>query len=106
MYGKVAGPADEGQTEVFRRLHDRYDMDAHGHQGGQQTTALTDDFMDGYAIVGALGYCADRLEELAALGVRKFGVIGADFVSRTPEAARFTDDVLPRLRGMRDRLGK
>ena len=59
--------------------------------------------LDGYAIVGAPGYCADRLTELSELGVTKFGVIGADFVSRTPGAraatARFTDDVLPRLRG-------
>ena len=103
MYGEVAGPADEGQTEVFQRLHDRYDMNAHGYQGGQQTTTLTDDFMDGYAIVGKPGYCADRLAELSELGVTKFGVIGADFVSRTPEAqaatARFTEHVLPRLRG-------
>ena len=35
MYGEVAGPADERQTEVFQRLHDRYDVNAHGHQGGQ-----------------------------------------------------------------------
>ena len=152
MYGQVSGPADERQTDVFHRLHDHYDMNAHGQQGGQQTTTLTDDFIDRYAIVGAPGYCADRLAELdglkwipfetqnfskhrptsnlghkpkaklqgfcraeaiqnqnswfhlgSTLGVTKFGVIGPNFVTRTAEAqtaaARFTDDVLPRLRG-------
>ncbi len=46
------GPADEHQAAVFHDLHDRYDMNAHGREGGRQTTALTDEFIDGYAIVG------------------------------------------------------
>ena len=102
MYGEVSGPVDDSQAEVFRRLHDRYDMNAHGMQGGQQVTALTDDFMDGYAIVGPPGYCADRLTELQELGVTKFGIAGPNFVTPTPEAeaaaARFTGEVLPLLR--------
>ncbi|MCY4559983.1 MAG: LLM class flavin-dependent oxidoreductase [Chloroflexi bacterium] len=102
MYGEVAGPTDEGQAEVFRELHNRYDMNLHGQEGGQQTTALTDDFMDGYAIVGAPGYCADRLTELEELGVSKFGIVGPDFATNSAvaevAAARFTDDVLPLLR--------
>jgi 5,10-methylenetetrahydromethanopterin reductase len=102
MYGQVAGPTDKGQMEVFRRLHDRYDMDAHGHQDGSQTTALTDKFMDSYAIVGPPGYCAERLSELADLGISKFGVVGPDFIATSEEAQsvawRFADDVLPLLR--------
>ena len=102
MYGEVAGPTDEEQAGVFRELHSRYDMNLHGQEGGQQTTALTDDFMDGYAIVGAPGYCADRLTELAELGVTKFGVIGPNFARSNSVAAaaasRFTDDVLPLLK--------
>ena len=103
MYGKVAGPADERQTEVFQRLHDLYDLNAHGKQGGQQTAALTDDFIDSYAIIGAPGYCADRLAQLGELGVSKFAVIGPNMVTPTAAAqaaaARFTESVLPRLRG-------
>ena len=102
MYGEVAGPTDEEQAGVFRELHRDYDMNAHGQRGGQQVTALTDDFMDGYAIVGSPGYCADRLIELGELGVTKFGIVGPDFATRNPEAqraaARFTSDVLPLLR--------
>ena len=65
-------------------------------------TALTDEFMDGYAIVGSPEYCADKLTELRELGVTKFGIVGPNFVTPTPEAeaaaARFTSDVLPLLR--------
>ena len=46
MYGEVVGPADEGQTEVFRQLHDRYEMNAHGQIRGAQLTELTDEFVD------------------------------------------------------------
>ena len=102
MYGEVSGPADEQQREVFRNLHDRYDMTAHGRQGGQQTTALTDDFIDGYAIVGGPDHCAARLGALVDLGLDKFAVMGPNFAANSPEAQvaakRFSDEVLPRVR--------
>ena len=103
MYGEISGPADEAQAEVFRNLHDLYDMNAHGQAGGRQTTALTDEFIDGYAIVGAADHCASRLADLAELGIEKFLVMGPNLVAPSAEAraaaARITEDVLPRLRG-------
>ena len=102
MYGEISGPADEQQTEVFRNIHDRYDMTAHGREGGQQTTALTDEFIDGYAIVGGPEHCAARLEALLDLGIEKFAVAGPNFLAPSAPgreaAGRFTEDVLPRLR--------
>ena len=103
MYGEISGPADETQAEVFRNLHDLYDMNAHGQAGGRQTTALTDEFIDGYAIVGGAGHCASRLADLAELGIEQFLVMGPNLVAPSTEAraaaARITEDVLPRLRG-------
>ena len=102
MYGEIAGPADEHQAAVFHDLHDRYDMNAHGREGGRQTTALTDEFIDGYAIVGGPEHCVARIEALLDLGIEKFAVTGPNFAAPSPparEAAeRFTEDVLPRLR--------
>ena len=102
MYGEVPGPADEQQREVFKNLHDRYDMTAHGRQGGQQTTALTDDFIDGYAIVGDPDHCAERLRALVDLGLDKFAVMGPNFAANSAEALlaakRFSDQVLPKVR--------
>ena len=102
MYGEVSGPADDGQREVFRNLHDRYDMTAHGRQGGRQTTALTDEFIDGYAIVGNPEHCTRKLRALIDLGVDKFAVMGPNFAAASPEALaaarRFSGEVLPGLR--------
>jgi 5,10-methylenetetrahydromethanopterin reductase len=102
MHGQVNGPADEAQTEVFRNVHDRYDMHAHGRSGGQQTTALTDEFMDGFAVIGGVDECVDRLGNLAELGVDKFAVTGPNFSSRSPDgleaATNFTEQVMPQLR--------
>lgn len=103
MYGEIAGPADERQADVFHKLHDSYDMNAHGREGGQQTAALTDEFIDDYAIVGSPQHCAARIGALLDLGIDKFAVTGPNFASPSPparEAAeRFTEDVLPLLRG-------
>ena len=104
MYGEISGPADQAQAEVFHNLHDLYDMNAHGRAGGQQTTALTEEFIDGYAIVGGPDHCASRLGDLVDLGIEKFLVMGPNFAAPAADAraaaARFADDVLPRLRGV------
>lgn len=102
MHGEVNGPADDGQMEVFRNVHARYDMHAHGRPGGEQTTALTDEFMDTFAVIGGVDECVDRLGELAGLGLEKFAVTGPNFASRSPDgveaASNFTEQVMPQLR--------
>ncbi|MFQ5380156.1 MAG: LLM class flavin-dependent oxidoreductase [Dehalococcoidia bacterium] len=102
MHGDVAGPVDEQQAEVLHNIHDRYDMNAHGQEGGSQTTALTDEFMDGYAIIGGAERCIERFQELAAMGIDKFAITGPNFTAGSPAelaaAARFVEDVMPKLR--------
>ncbi|MXZ47556.1 MAG: hypothetical protein F4Z08_11360 [Chloroflexi bacterium] len=77
-------------------------MNAHGQSGGEQIAALTDDFIDDFAIIGAPGYCAGRLTELEEIGVTKFVIVGPNSGVPTARAgaaaARFADDVLPLLR--------
>ena len=103
MHGKVAGPVNESQAKVLHRIYSTYDMNAHAHPGGKQTAALTDDFMDSYAILGGAEQCAARLQALAALGIDKFAVTGPNFTAQSAQAqeaaARFTQEVLPALRG-------
>lgn len=102
MHGKVSGPADESQMQVFKNVHDRYDMNKHAQAGGGQTTALTDEFMDAYAIIGPATHCLERLQELNALGIEKFAITGPNFISRQPEAKEaadnFVEGVMSRLR--------
>ena len=61
-------------------------MNAHGRPGGQQTTALTEEFIDGYAIIGRPDHCVARLRELAELGIDKFLVMGPNFAAPSAEA--------------------
>jgi 5,10-methylenetetrahydromethanopterin reductase len=102
MHGKVTGPADDAQREVFHNIHDRYDMNAHGRQAGRQATALTDEFMDSFAILGPAEHCVDRLAALIELGLDKFALTGPNFNARSPQAqeaaSNVTDAVLPALR--------
>ena len=102
MHGTVSGPADARQTQVFQDIHSRYDMNKHAQSGGSQTTALTDEFMDDYAIVGGIEYCTQRLGDLIALGIDKFAVIGPNFAAKGEDAqfaaSQFTEGVMPRLK--------
>lgn len=102
MHGTVSGPADEKQMAVFKNVHDRYDMNKHAQSGGGQTTALTDEFMDSYAIVGGVDHCCDRLDAIRRLGIEKISVTGPNFAARNPAAAlaaaNFIDKVAPALR--------
>lgn len=86
MHGTVSGPASEQQQSVFHDVHDRYDMNKHAQAGGNQTTALTDEFMDSFAIIGPGTHCLERLEELSGLGIDKFVIAGPNFSARHPEA--------------------
>jgi 5,10-methylenetetrahydromethanopterin reductase len=101
MHGKVNGPASDSQQEVFNNVHDCYDMNKHAQVGGNQTTALTDEFMDEYAIIGNAAHCSSRLAQLIELGVDKFAVAGPNFMSTNGEAGvaarTFEQDVMPEL---------
>ena len=102
MHGKVNGPVTDAQAEVLQTIHDTYDMNKHAQAGGEQTKALTDDFIDSYAIVGGTGAVTERLSALTTLGVDKFIVSGPNLAARGPSedaAARFIEEVAPALRG-------
>ena len=68
MNGPVVGPVGPRQREVFEGIGASYDMNNHGGHGAQ-TDALTDDFVDAYAIVGPPERCIERVGELVALGI-------------------------------------
>jgi hypothetical protein len=87
MHGEVQGPVGESQREVLEMVHRSYDMTRHTRSGSQQTAALTDEFVDDYAIVGPPSLVVQRLHEVAALGVGKVIVVGASPGSDRQEAA-------------------
>ncbi|MBS03294.1 MAG: hypothetical protein CMQ24_11380 [Gammaproteobacteria bacterium] len=101
MHGKVNGPVDAAQADVLQTIHDTYDMNKHAQAGGEQTKALTDEFLDSYAILGGAATCIERLGVLARLGIDKCVVSGPNLAARGPgedAATRFIEDVAPALR--------
>lgn len=104
MHGSVAAPASDEQRKVFEAVHDAYDMNHHARDDGAQTSVLTDEFLDSFAILGSVDHCVDRLGALRNAGVEAFSVAGASIVSPDPEGAeaaeRFITDVAPQVRGI------
>ncbi len=99
MHGTPTGPFAPDSAAVLADVRERYDMRAHGVSSSTQTDALTDEFIDAYAIVGPAGACCDRLHELFELGLRRVHFTagpetrGSDRVERAYR--RFASDVIP-----------
>jgi 5,10-methylenetetrahydromethanopterin reductase len=69
--GSVAGPVTREQETVYRAIGRSYDMHSHGGHGAQ-VDALTDEFVDSYAVIGPPERCIERIVELSQLGVDSF----------------------------------
>lgn len=102
MHGSVSGPATAKQQAVFHNVHDRYDMNKHAQSDGNQASALTDEFIDSFAIIGGADHCADRLAALVDLGIDKFSITGPGLRVGSDEAQtaamNFVEGVMPALR--------
>ncbi|MEY2402902.1 MAG: 5,10-methylenetetrahydromethanopterin reductase [Acidimicrobiaceae bacterium] len=102
MHGATAGPMFAGGSETLDRLHDAYDMRFHTRGDSPQAGQLDPAFVDQFGIVGPSSYCVERLQELHALGLERFTIVGPGLGSDADEAraaiARFNDEVLPALR--------
>jgi 5,10-methylenetetrahydromethanopterin reductase len=100
MHGGISGPVDAMQAEVLNSIHERYDMKGHGRGDSQQTSAVTPEFIDRFAIVGDPAQCVDRLQELKELGLDRLAVSGPTFSAQSEEGKEaselFETQVLPR----------
>jgi 5,10-methylenetetrahydromethanopterin reductase len=81
----------------------RYDSNQHLSNAAEHTAALEPEFIDRFAVVGAPGVCAQRLLDLADLGLERFVITGASFRAdrehvRVSEEL-LTGELLPALRG-------
>jgi len=102
MHGDVVGPVSDAQAEVMRSLHDAYDMRSHTRTDSEQASALDDQFVDTYAVVGDPERCVARLQELVTLGLDKLVMVsataGADPDAVAASGALMSSEVLPSLR--------
>jgi 5,10-methylenetetrahydromethanopterin reductase len=76
MSESVLRSLPDADREVTQNLARGYDMHGHGTSGARHETALSDDFVDRFGIVGPSERVAARLSELVALGLDHFIVVG------------------------------
>jgi 5,10-methylenetetrahydromethanopterin reductase len=100
MHGSVNGPVSERDRALLAAIPAEYQMRKH-FQAGNRAAGRGVDLAGDFAIIGPAGYCIDRLEELADLGVDRFHIVGPALESARTESAaatrRFTSQVLPKL---------
>jgi len=77
MHGRAVGPFDAESAAMLGELGHRYDMTRHTEPGSPQADALAPAFVDRYAAVGPPDAVTKRLQELAALGIERFVLMGA-----------------------------
>jgi 5,10-methylenetetrahydromethanopterin reductase len=99
MHGHPVGPGDEGDDAVLTSLAASYDMERHG-QDGSQIGALSDAFIDRFAVIGPPGRCLERLQEITEMGFDHFTFYlgnsqAADLNKKVYRA--IAEGVLPRL---------
>lgn len=99
MDGTVRSPIDDESERVLRDVHSRYDMSQHTRAGSPQASMLTSGFAARFGIFGPADHCFGRLQELVALGVDRFVIVGPSMDADREQARsahdRFVADVLP-----------
>ena len=102
MHGQVHGVVSEDDHRIMLEVPRRYDMYQHARTG-PQADVITREFAERFAIIGPAGFCTERLEERAGLGIDRFHITGA---SRGQEERdvddanrRFVEEVMDGLAG-------
>ncbi|HEX4539840.1 MAG TPA: LLM class flavin-dependent oxidoreductase [Acidimicrobiales bacterium] len=101
------GAPSEGLSEVTRRgigrLAAGYRAASHGQAAAPQARDLEDEFIDRFAVAGPPAEVAERLNDLASLGLRRVvvvpGSLDADPSLLQESNRRFASEVLPALMG-------
>ena len=97
--GAGLAPADR---EIVAEVGRRYDSNQHLSNAAEHTSALKPEFVDRFAVVGAPDVCAQRLLDLADLGLERFVITGASFRSDREHARTaaelMTTELLPALK--------
>lgn len=74
MHDKVIGPASAELAKDLQALRRNYDMNRHASSGAKQSSVISDEVIDNFAIAGPASYVTERLIEIAELGYRRFTI--------------------------------
>ena len=103
MHGQPTGPVTDEQRDVLTQVIGAYDMTRHTQAGSPQAAKLTTEFAQRFGVFGPTDHCIAKLREITALGLDHIVVIGpslgADREAAGVAQRRFSEEVLPALRG-------
>jgi 5,10-methylenetetrahydromethanopterin reductase len=102
MPGSTGAGLADADRAVVAEVGRRYDSNRHLSNRADHTAPLSADFVDRFAVVGPPERCAERLRELAALGIDRFVLTGSSFGADREDARTastlITTELLPSLR--------
>jgi 5,10-methylenetetrahydromethanopterin reductase len=102
MDKRVLNSLSEADRSVGEALVANYDMQSHAASGARHESALADDFVDRFGIVGPSDHVAERLTELVNLGLDHIVVVGHSRNTPTDvfveSSQRFCSEVIPTVR--------
>lgn len=94
--------ADPAKAATFAALGRDYDMANHAKAGSTQGAALSDEFLDGFAVAGPVEHCVERLGQLIDVGVDRIVMVpgsrDADMIELLGSIGRLAAEVIPALR--------
>jgi 5,10-methylenetetrahydromethanopterin reductase len=79
MPGSTGAGLDERDREIVAEVGRQYDSQRHLVNGADHSRIVPDSYVDRFAVIGEPERCADRLLELAALGLDRFVISGPTF---------------------------
>ena len=105
MHGTTTGPVGEQMGKVLKDIQTNYDMTRHGRADTTQTSVMTDEFIDQFAVAGPANYCAERIEEILSLGIDRLvvttpnqGICDQYPVETADAQTHLVNELLPRMR--------
>ncbi|HEX6512564.1 MAG TPA: LLM class flavin-dependent oxidoreductase, partial [Chloroflexota bacterium] len=102
MHQNALGTLADEDRAVAERLAASYDMSAHATSGARHAATLDDDFVDRFGVVGPSEVVAERLGELASLGLDHLVIVGhgrdVDPEIFAESSRRFGREVIPMLK--------
>jgi 5,10-methylenetetrahydromethanopterin reductase len=105
IQGAARGPVGADDVTNLSAIRHSYDMNEHGKVLSDhklKDAFLTPQFVDRFAIVGDPRHCIERLQQLVALGIERFVIVGPGFHAEATAdgSSLFAREVMPAIRAL------
>ncbi len=100
MPGSTGAGLDDRDREIVAEVGRQYDSHNHLNNRAEHSPIVPDSYVDRFAVIGDPPGCAERLGELAALGLDRFVITGPTFGGDRDASRRANRLIRDELRGL------